>query len=146
MKPPYPGRCLCGATAYRLMAEPIMIYACHCTDCQKRTGSAFGLSMWVPRRAVEVTKGKAELHISTTAGGRPRHVRVCERCGIRLWSEPLKLPEIAIVRAGTLDDTSWVRPVAHLWTRSAQPWFVFPPDVPRYETQPADYFELTRKR
>lgn len=139
------GRCLCGATAYRLTAEPLMIYACHCTDCQKRSGSAFGLSMWVPRGALEVTKGDAELHTSTTEDGRLRQVRTCAACGVRLWSEPQKLPDIAIVRAGTLDDTSWVHPVAHLWTRSAQPWFVFPPGVPRYETQPADFFELSRK-
>lgn len=99
-----------------------MIYACHCTDCQKRSGSAFGLSMWVRRTDIEVTKGEAA----------------------RLWSEPQKHREFAIVRPGTLDDRSWLRPAAHLWTRSAQPWFVFPEGVPRYETQPESIFELTK--
>ena len=42
------------------------------------------------------------------------------------------------VRAGTLDETSWLRPTAHFWTRSAQPWVVLPPDGQRFETQPAD--------
>jgi hypothetical protein len=42
------------------------------------------------------------------------------------------------VRAGTLDDTFWLRPTAHFWTRSAQPWVVLPPDGQRFETQPAD--------
>lgn len=123
-----------------------MIYACHCTDCQKRSGSAFGLSMWVPRAAIEVTRGDAGLNVSTTQDGRVRHTRICAACATRLWSEPQKRTEIAIVRAGTLDDTSWLRPVAHLWTRSAQPWFEFPPGVPRYETQPADFYEMVRKR
>ena len=49
-----------------------------------------------------------------------------------------------MIRAGTLDDTSWLRPHAHLWTRSAQPWFAFPEGVPRYETQPKDFLELLR--
>jgi hypothetical protein len=47
MAAPYTGGCVCGATCYRLTAEPLTLYACHCTDCQKRSGSAFGLSMWV---------------------------------------------------------------------------------------------------
>jgi hypothetical protein len=47
-----------------------------------------------------------------------------------------------VVRPGTLDDTSWLRPQAHLWTRSAQPWVAIPEGVPRYETQPKDFNEL----
>ena len=42
------------------------------------------------------------------------------------------------VRAGTLDDTSWLRPTAHFWTRSAQPWVVVPEEDQRFETQPED--------
>jgi hypothetical protein len=42
------------------------------------------------------------------------------------------------MRPGILDDTSWLRPVAHIWTRSAQPWFVFPEGVPKYEKQTGD--------
>ena len=42
------------------------------------------------------------------------------------------------MRAGTLDDTSWLRPTAHFWTRSAQPWVVLPEGGARFETQPAD--------
>jgi len=103
MAPPYTGGCVCGATRYRLTAEPLTLYACHCTDCQKRSGSAFGLSMWVHRGALELT-----------------------------------------LRPGTLDDTSWLVPVAHIWTRSALPWFRFPEGVPTYEKQPADVLELAR--
>jgi len=144
MPAPYSGRCLCGATRYRLAGEPLMVYACHCTDCQKRSGGAFGISLWVERSAIEVIQGEAVLHVGATEDGRVRHTRMCAACTTRLWSEPLQRPAHAIVRAGTLDDTSWLRPVAHLWTRSAQPWFAFPEGVPRYETQPKDIFELTR--
>lgn len=45
-------------------------------------------------------------------------------------------PGLAVVRPGTLEDTSWIRPDAHLWTRSAQRWFILPEGVPRYETEP----------
>ncbi len=142
MTAPYTGRCLCGATRFRVNEEPLTLYACHCTDCQKRSGSAFGLSPWVSRAAIEVTQGEAALHVSSFGDGRVRHGRVCAQCGTRLWSEPPDRPERAIVRPGTLDDTSWLRPVAHLWTRSAQPWFALPAGVVRYETQPEDFTEL----
>ena len=109
MAPPCTGRCFCEAVQYRITEEPLTFYACHCTDCQKRSGSAFGLS-------------------SNT----------------RLWSEPENRPGLAVARPGTLANTSWLRPVAHLWTRSAQPWFEFPEGVVRYATQPDDLMELVQ--
>jgi len=144
MAPPYTGRCFCEAVQYRLMQEPLTLYACHCTDCQKRSGSAFGLSLWVDRTAIEVTQGDAALQISSGHDDRLRHSRVCIQCNTRLWSEPEKNPALAVVRPGTLDDTSWLRPVAHLWTRSAQPWFEFPEGVVRFATQPVDLMELVQ--
>lgn len=141
MKPPYTGQCVCGRIEYRVTDAPLTIYACHCTDCQKRSGSAFGLSMWVRRPALEVTKGEAAALSMTAADGRKRNYWICADCNTRLWGQA-KNPEILIVRAGTLRDTSWFRPVAHLWVRSAQPWFVFPPDATRFETQPEDMREL----
>lgn len=117
------GRCFCGAVRYRLSEEPLTLYACHCTDCQKRSGGAFGLSMWVERAALEVTQGEAVLQASSTGDGRPRNARICARCGTELWLEPENRPALAIARP-------------------AQPWFVFPQGVARYETQPADPGEL----
>jgi len=139
---PYTGRCFCGSAQYRVAEEPLVVYACHCTDCQKRSGSAFGLSMWVRRGALEITRGEARADAPLTADGRPRPGRVCPLCSTRLWSEPPHRPGLAVLRPGTLDDTSWIRPMAHLWTRSAQRWFTFPEGVPRYETQPQDFSEL----
>lgn len=142
MPAPYSGRCVCGAVAYRLTDEPLTVYVCHCTDCQKRSGSAFSMSMWVHRSALALTAGEPVSLTLTTPSGRVAEHRLCAKCGCRLWSEPRQRPEIAIVRPGTLEDTSWIRPVAHLWTRSAQPWVGIPEGVPRYETQPAEFGEL----
>jgi len=138
MPSPYPARCICEAVHYRVTEEPLTLYACHCTDCQRRSGSAFALSMWVNRAAIEVTKGEPVLHESKSADGRVRIARICTQCGTRLWSEPPRHPGLAVIRPGLLDDTSWLRPIAHLWTRSAQPWFVFPEGVPKYEQQTGD--------
>ena len=76
MAPPYTGRCFCEAVQYRITEEPLTFYACHCTDCQKRSGSAFGLSMWVNRSAIAVTHGDAALQISSGHDDRLRHGRL----------------------------------------------------------------------
>ena len=64
------GGCQCGAIRYRLLRAPVALYACHCRDCQKQSASAFGLSMWVERDAIEFTG--AEPRIYRTRGGSGR--------------------------------------------------------------------------
>jgi hypothetical protein len=142
MPVPYTGRCMCGEVEYRLNGEPVAYYACHCTDCQRRAGSAYGLSMWVKRGDLEVTRGSAAHHELKGPDGRPRPNRICASCGVRLWSEPPKFPELAVLRPGTLDDAKRFTPVAHIWTRSALPWVTIPEGAARYEKQPADFREL----
>jgi len=122
--------------------EPLTVYACHCTDCQKRSGSAFSLSVWVNYRAIAVTGGEAVQHETSTEDGRVRTQRICARCLSQLWAEPRSGSHIAIVRGGMLDDAGALRPIAHLWTRSALPWFPFPDGAVKYETQPNNLLEL----
>ena len=57
------GGCQCGAIRYQLLRAPAALYACHCRDCQKQSSSAFGLSMWVERDAIEFT-GTRAAHLS----------------------------------------------------------------------------------
>src|SRR5438093_10186570 len=102
------------------------VYACHCTECQRRTGSAFSLSMPVQRDAIDVLSGQSVPYFVTFADGRVKRGQFCGACGTRLWGEPQKRPNIALVATGTLDDMSWVRPVAHVWARSASRGLSFP--------------------
>jgi hypothetical protein len=138
MVAPYPGHCLCGAVQYRVTAEPVTVYACHCTDCQHLSGSAFALAMVVPLASIEVRTGEPSSYFAELSGGRVRQGRLCRACGSRLWGVSQRRPDMAVVQVGTLENTSWVRPAAHVWAKSAQPWFIFPPDVPVYQTQPED--------
>ena len=121
MQLPLTGRCLCGAIHYRITDEPITIYACHCSECQRQSGSAFGLSMWVAHDALEIAAGMPKCwrrHIED------RYVDVffCADCGTTLFVEPQRAPEVRIVKPGTLDDTKWLHPIGHQWVHSAQPW------------------------
>src|SRR5262245_5672462 len=136
MPAPYDGGCVCGAIRYCVGEEPLTLYACHCTDCQRHTGTSFALSMPVRRRTFEVVAGTPHAYEVAVEGGHARHGKFCASCATRLWGEPKRLPDVLILRPGTLDDTTWLAPVAHIWTRSAQPWVAFGDDAVRFETQP----------
>ena len=136
MSPPFLGNCLCGQIKFQLTAEPITFYACHCTDCQRRSGGALLLSMWVHRKSIEVLEGTPLLVSSVANDNREGKNKVCPACEVRLWSEPVNRPTLAILRPGALQQAKEFTPIAHQFTRSALPWFVFPQGVARYEASP----------
>lgn len=135
---PLTGACQCRAVQYQIRAEPLTLYACHCTECQRQSGSAFALSMVVPRQAAVAVAGQPKSWRRVHESGRAAQCLFCGGCGTRLWHEPERNPAITILKPGTLDDTTWLRPVGHIWTRSAQPWIELSERSLRYpQQQPA---------
>ncbi|MBV9587669.1 MAG: GFA family protein, partial [Alphaproteobacteria bacterium] len=113
---PLTGGCLCGALRYEISEAPLMAYACHCTDCQHLTSSAFSLGITVRDRAFRLTQGEPRLLQKIADSGRAVTRWVCPECSCWLTSspQPAAAPGETIrrVRAGTLDDTSWLQPTA----------------------------------
>jgi hypothetical protein len=132
----YQGGCQCGNIRYEIRAKPLTLYACHCTECQRQTGSAFGMSMSVPRDAVHLLQGEPKQWSRGSASGRTVICFFCGECGTRLFHQPTRNPHITNIKPGTLDDTSWLRPVGNLWTRNAQPWVHCNAEMLNYEGQP----------
>jgi hypothetical protein len=132
------GGCNCGAVRYRIGSEPLTAYICHCHLCQKRTGSAFNLSMIFHADAIEVTAGEPERTERVLPDGRINSSFICAACHSRIWTHRGSGPTVNL-RAGTLDDTSQVRPAAQIWTSSAQPWALVSGDILSFEEQPADF-------
>jgi hypothetical protein len=118
------GGCQCGAVRYRLSGTGRMLYACHCRDCQKQSSSAFGMSLIVDRAQVEITAGLDRLRTWDTHGDDAalKRCAFCADCGTRLYHAPASEDEPISIKAGSLDDTGWLRPVAQIWLKSAQPW------------------------
>lgn len=133
---PNEGGCLCGTTLYRITAEPLTLYACHCTDCQNSSGASFLLALRVPAGAVSVVRGEAKPYVRGRPNGPQRKVFRCERCLTGLWSERVEPAGFATIYAGTLHDTSQLHPVAHIWVSDAQPWIVLPKDALIYGESP----------
>ena len=122
VSPGQEGGCQCGAIRYRMLRAPVALYACHCKDCQKQSSSAFGMSMWVERDAIEFRGAEPRVYHTRGGSGRPKHCAFCGECGARLYHAGDGERAPLSVKAGSLDDTSVLSPTCHLWTKSAQPW------------------------
>ena len=130
---PLSGRCSCGTVTYDIVDEPLFTQACHCTDCQRTTGSAFTIHIVIPEETLSI-EGRTTMAIVTSGSPHGCELHYCERCGVFLWVRYRyhQVPVIA-VRGGTLDDPRAVTPQAHIFTRSKQPWIQIPADVPAFE-------------
>ena len=129
------GGCACGDIRYKLTNAPMIVHACHCRDCQKLTGSACAVNLWIERKFVEPS-GAAPVSRSVAAGsGKPHEIFSCAKCGTALWSKYHAAPgDTLLVRAGTLDNPAAVAPDVHIFTRSKAPWLELPSGARVFET------------
>ena len=136
---PKTGGCLRGAIRY----ASNLIYVCHCTDCQRLSGGAFSVALAISGEAFFLISGNLKPLRRVTPSGRTSTRWVCPDRGVAIRDGTKPGPDpadpVLTVRAGTLDDTSWVRPAVHFWTQSAQPWVTIPPGVQRFPAQPENW-------
>ncbi len=131
----FTGGCQCGAVRYRIDAEALTSYACHCRECQKQSAGAFGISVPVFVGALEVV-GETQSWRRPTDSGSHTNCHFCPQCGTRLYHAGENRPGMVTIKGGSLDKASALSPVAHIWTKNRQRWVVLPEDVPQWETQP----------
>lgn len=142
---PLKGGCQCGRLRYELSAPPLMLYACHCTNCQKQTGSAFVLSTAILENTLAFTDGEPAKIEWTADSGAKRYGLFCGDCGGRICNGQTPSIGVLSLRAGTFDDKSWLRPAAHIWVKSAQAWIKFEADDLLYNEQPTDYSPIAER-
>jgi hypothetical protein len=129
------GGCLCGAVRFEIHGAPMIVHACHCTVCQRRTGSAFAVNLWIESDQISLLQGDLE---SRTAPGiktdSPSESWFCQSCGTCLWAWYHASPANSrFVRAGTLDEPAAFSPDVHIFTSTKQPWVLIPENVPAFE-------------
>jgi hypothetical protein len=132
----YKGGCQCGNIRYEIVGTPKALVVCHCTDCQRQSGSAFGMTLPVNEADFRLTKGEVKTYASTSAAGRGKLGAFCPDCGTRIYHKPEWRKGTVSVKPGTLDDTSWLNPEMHLWTNSKQSWVTIPEGVKTFDRQP----------
>lgn len=129
------GGCACGRTRYKLTAVPLIVHACHCRDCQRLSGGAFALNIWIEKRVVEADHARLRSMSVPAGSGKPQEIFRCPDCGTAIYSKYHAAPgDTVLLRAGTLDDPTAIKPDVHIFTRSKLPWLDLPADVPAFET------------
>ena len=117
------GHCLCGAISYTCDSDnPIVTAICHCSDCQRQAGSAFSIIAGVAMENLHIS---GQTKVFDTIGddrGAAAHRHFCGDCGSPIISVLADADGIAWIKAGTLNDASWLEPRLEVWTHSAQPW------------------------
>ena len=131
------GGCLCGKVRFKASGPPLRTFACHCTFCQRVTGSSFYAESLFERDAVEFNEGELkQFHLRSDGSGKEVHVHFCPTCGATVGLSFERWPDIRAISRGCFDDPNAVEIGSHIWTRSAQTGVVLPSDI--------DCFDMAR--
>jgi hypothetical protein len=115
--------CACGEASITLQGEPTMHAVCHCTNCKRRTGSAFGISAYFRRDAVVHTTGQTAVYAFHHAGQNHHQSRhFCARCGTTLYWTISTLPDSIGVAAGCFADDELPAPTLSVTHGKKVPW------------------------
>jgi hypothetical protein len=121
MSETFEGGCLCGDVRYRARGAPMRVNACHCTFCQKLTGSAYHVGVTFPSDAVSFAGAAPRVYEHVSDGsGKPLRLHSCARCGTTVALTLGRFPGVVALLRGTLDEPDRVVPERHLFVRSAQ--------------------------
>jgi hypothetical protein len=133
------GGCRCGAVRYRIdVAAMPRTYACHCTICQRATGSSFAHQMPIPEASFGITGETVVCELIGVSGATSLSYH-CGHCFSRIYNTNSSRPGLAVVRAGTVDGGEHLSPMLHIFTSTKQPWIDLPDDVEAYpELAPMD--------
>ena len=132
MSESFEGGCTCRAVRYRMTRKPIIVHGCHCTWCQRESGSAFAVNAVVESSCVEVT-GEFELVNTPSASGHGQRIARCPKCRVALWSHYANAGDpFRFLRVGTLDEPGRFPPDIHIFTSTRQPWVVLPAGTPAF--------------
>ncbi|MFC5497503.1 GFA family protein [Caenimonas terrae] len=125
------GGCSCRHVRYQLHGPPLFVHCCHCTWCQRESGSAFALNAMVESDRVQLLAGEVEVVDTPSASGKGQQIARCPHCKVAVWSNYAGAgAAVRFVRVGTLDEAGRLPPDIHIFTSTKQPWVLLPPGTP----------------
>ncbi|WP_027533846.1 GFA family protein [Bradyrhizobium sp. WSM3983] len=114
-------RCSCGALMLSLPGPPSLVAACHCLECQRRTGAPFGVGAFYPVEAVKISGAPKEYVRAGESGGKVR-CYFCPDCGSTVFWKPDKFPALIGVAVGAIADPNFPAPIKSVFERSKHAW------------------------
>ncbi len=125
------GGCTCRAVRYRMTTKPLYVHCCHCTWCQRETGTAFALNAMIEADRVELLQGEVEVLDTPSSSGKGQKISRCPKCRVAVWSNYSGGGDaVRFVRVGTLEEPGRFPPDIHIFTSTKQPWVVLPAGMP----------------
>ena len=129
---PLTGGCLCGGVRFEVSAPLVVATYCHCTRCQRRTGTAASAQARVAPGSFRITAGE-ELVAGYDFGDGGFRKAFCSQCGSALWGQDPRDADVVSVRLGLFDGDPGIRPSYRQFVAYASPWEPIPDDgLPRY--------------
>ena len=113
--------CACGQLRIACRGGPLKVSLCHCLDCQKRTGSTYGIAAFFPRERVRA-EGRASRYERSSDSGHAVAFHFCPDCGSTVFWEPERKPEAIAVAVGSFADPSFPAPTQSVWNERRHPW------------------------
>jgi hypothetical protein len=128
---PLTGGCLCGAVRFTLDKQPVIAGYCHCSRCQRRTGTAAAMSTLIEPGSLTV---EGEEHVTAWKPPDEGFLKAfCSHCGSHLWAQSPADPDVRAIRMGAFDTAPDIAPSYRQFLDSAAPWEPIPDDaIPRY--------------
>jgi hypothetical protein len=121
------GGCLCGAVRFELTAPPVMAGYCHCTRCQRRTGTAASAQARIDGDSFRLLSGADRVR-----GWKPPDAGFekcfCGDCGAHLFSRARDGGSQMSIRLGAFDSDTGVRPSFRQFVSYAASWEPIPDD------------------
>lgn len=124
--------CSCGKLRVTTRGEPVRISICHCHDCQRRTGSVFGVQARFPRSDATV-EGASTSWTRTADSGNRITFHFCPVCGSTVFYLPEMEPELIAVAVGTFADASFPAPRVSVYESRKHGWVAVPDDVDHHD-------------
>jgi hypothetical protein len=129
----FEGGCGCRSVRYKLKSRPMFVHCCHCSWCQRETGSAFALNALIEPDRMEVS-GEVVRVDTPSNSGKGQVIARCPKCHIALWSNYGGVGDVLrFVRVGTLDEPGRMPPDIHIFTSTKQPWVKLDDGKPIYK-------------
>lgn len=127
--------CVCGQLSILVKGDPYYVTSCSCLQCQKKTGSVFGVSSYFDDEQVIKKNGESNCYTKTSDAGSTIERNFCPNCGSTVYWKAEVLREYTGIPVGAFADPEFPEPTFSIWNQSKHSWVTFPEQWTSSDTQ-----------
>ena len=136
MSKEFTGACLCGAIKFAVNDEPSFQANCHCDECRRAGGGVYGSLAFVREESLSITQGNPASYEHLSDRGNTMTKQFCRDCGSQLFAWGSGITGRRGIRIGVIDDASWFKPNANVYSCRKLPSTPLDPEVTAFDKMP----------